>query len=366
MTNISWCIRTMQAAVMAVCLFLFTAMAGAQTTAPLNLRCPPNVTLWTCSDVAVWQSPLPVPSGGCLNYNVVCSPPVGAALPIGAHTVTCRVFDACQNSDTCTFTITVRRDTEPPVIQCPSNIVERVCPTAAGGCGGIINYPPPIATDNSGSVAVSCNPPSGSFFPCGVNVVTCMAFDRCQNRDVCEFTITVEPGGQPPSLQCPPDQTVLICSNSAVVIYPPPAVNPPGTTVTCVPPSGTVMPLGSHAVTCIASNACGTAQCSFKVEVRSIPPPSILCPSNPIIVIAPCGSNCVPVTYGLPPVVGGTLIGCSPPPGSCFPLGLTTVTCLATNLCGDRRASPLRRLGWLVAHSLPTEECHRVVLVGSV
>jgi hypothetical protein len=336
MRNIPLCFRTMQAAVWAVCLFLFTAVAGAQIIAPLNLRCPTNVTLWTCSDVAIWQSPLPVPSGGCSNYNVTCQPPVGAALPIGITTVMCRVIDGCQNVDTCTFAITVRRDTEPPVIKCPSNIVERVCPTAAGGCGGIINYPSPTATDNSGVVsAIVCNPPSGSFFPCGVNVVMCQVFDRCQNRDVCEFTITVEPGGQPPSIQCPPDQTVLTCSNSAVVTYPFPIVIPAGTTVICVPPSGTAMPLGSHAVTCIASNSCGTAQCSFKVEVRPVPPPTITCPPD-VTITLPCFSNCIQVAYAPPTVVNGTLVGCSPPPGACLTPGITTVTCVATNKCGDR------------------------------
>jgi len=342
MKTIPLCFRTMQAAIRAACLFLFTTWAGAQIIPPLplDIRCPTNVTLWTCGDTAVWTSPLPVPSGGCSNYTVTCTPPVGAALPLGVHTVTCRVIDGCQNFDTCTFTITVRRDTEPPVIRCPSNIVERVCLNAAGGCGGIINYPPPTATDNSGTVAVSCIPPSGSFFPCGVHVVTCTAVDRCQNRDVCQFTITVEPGGQPPSIQCPPDQTILTCSNTAVLTYPPPVVVPAGTTVVCVPPPGAIRPLGSHAVTCTASNACGVVACSFKVEIRPVPPPSILCPSN-MIVTAPCNSNCVPVTYS-PIVANGTLVGCNPPSGTCLPLGIHTITCVATNVCGDRDVCQFR------------------------
>jgi len=336
MKTISMCFRTMQAALFAACLLLCTGVArGQTTTVPLDLRCPTNVTLWTCSDTAIWQSPLPVPSGGCSNYTVVCTPPVGTPLPLGVTTVTCRVFDACQNSDTCTFNITVRRDTEPPTIKCPSNIVVKVCPTAAGGCGGVVTYPPPLATDNSGSVSVVCNPPSGSFFPCGVSVVNCLAVDRCQNRDTCEFTITVEPGGQPPSIQCPPDQTILTCSNTAVLVYPVPAVIPAGTTVVCNPPSGTLLPLGSHAVVCIASNACGAAQCSFKVEVRPVPPPVITCPSN-INITLPCPSNCIQVAYAPPTVVNGNLAGCSPPPGACLTPGVTTVTCFATNRCGDR------------------------------
>jgi hypothetical protein len=343
MKTIAQSFRALQAALFAACLYLCTGAASAQVvTVPLDLRCPTNLTLWTCGDTAVWQSPLPVPSGGCSNYNVTCQPPVGAALPIGNHTVTCRVIDGCQNTDTCTFIITVRRDTEPPVIKCPSNIVVQVCQTAAGGCAGVVNYPAPVATDDSGLVAVACNPPSGSVLPCGVHVVTCVATDRCQNRAGCEFTIEVRPGGQPPSLQCPPDQTILTCSNSAVVIYPFPAVIPAGTTVNCVPPSGAVLPLGSHAVTCIASNACGTAQCSFKVEVRPVPPPSIQCPTNELVFTAPCSSNCVPVTYGLPPVSGGGIAACTPPQGACLPVGTHTITCVATNICGDRDVCQFR------------------------
>jgi hypothetical protein len=334
MSTFSMCLRAVQTALFAACVFLCTSPARGQTL-PLDLRCPTNVTLWTCTSNAVWQTPLPVPSGGCSNYTVICTPPVGATLPLGVHTVTCRVFDACQNTDTCTFTITVRRDTEPPVITCPSNMLVRVCPTAAGGCGGVVNYPPPVATDNSGVVTVSCNPPSGTFLACGVYTVTCTAFDRCQNRDTCEFIIRVEPGDQPPSIQCPPDQTILTCSNSAVLLYPAPVVNPPGTTVVCVPPPGVLRPLGSHAVTCIASNQCGTVQCSFKVEVRPVPPPTITCPSN-ITITLPCPSNCIQVAYAPPTVVNGTLVGCSPPPGGCLTPGITTVTCLATNRCGDR------------------------------
>jgi hypothetical protein len=302
---------------------------------PLTIKCPTNFTVWSCNPEVPVQYPPPEVSGGCREQNVVCQPPSGSVFPLGETVVLCRVVDSCQNIDTCRFIVTVRRDTEPPVIQCPSNRVVRVCPTAAGGCGAAINYPLPGATDNSGSVAVVCNPPSGSFFPCGVNTVTCRAEDRCGNKDECSFTITVEPG-QLPGIQCPADLTLFTCSNSAVVVYPAPVVNPAGTAVQCFPPSGTSLALGSHSVTCIASNVCGTAQCSFKVEVRPVPPPSIVCPTNAIGLTVPCGTNCVPVTYPAPVVSNGTLVGCNPPRGTCLPVGIHTITCVATNLCGDR------------------------------
>ena len=336
MKTIPVCFRAMQAAIIAACLFLLTTNAGAQTAPPLSIRCPSNIVLWTCVSNTFYQYPPPVVTGGCTPQNLVCVPPSGSVFPLGVTTVTCRVIDGCQNSDTCTFTVTVRRDTEPPVIRCPNNIVERACPTASGGCGAIVNYPAPLATDNSGSVSVACAPPSGSFFPCGLNTVTCRALDRCENKDECSFTITVLPG-QAPGIQCPADITLLACSNTVVLNYPAPVVNPAGTSVVCLPPPGTILPPGSYAVTCIASNECGTARCVFKVDVHEVSPPVIQCATTaPFVVSAPCNSNCVPVTYPLPPVINGTLARCTPPPGACLPIGIHPVVCLATNECGDR------------------------------
>ncbi len=331
------CIRTVQAAVLAVCAFLcLSSAAHAQVvTLPLDLQCPTNVVLWTCSGEVQWQSPLPVPSGGCSNYTVVCDPPVGTVLTVGAHDINCRVVDKCQKVENCKFTIVVRRDTEPPVIRCPSNFVAQICPDAAGACFGVVNYPSPTASDNSGSVSVICNPPSGSVFPCGTNVVTCAAFDACQNRATCQFTVAVQTGGVAPSIRCPQDQVILTCSNAAVVVYPAPQVLPTTATVFCTPPSGSVLPIGGHAVVCVASNACGVSRCEFKVEVRPVAPPTITCPPD-VSIVLPCGSNCIQVAYAPPTVDNGVLAGCTPPPGACLTPGVTTVTCAATNRCGDR------------------------------
>ena len=309
--------------------------ANAATSAsPLALRCPTNIVLWTCTSNAVLQFPPPVATGGCSNYQLVCSPPQGTILPLGTTPVTCRVFDACQNSDSCTFLVTVRMDTEPPVIQCPSNITTTACLNPAGVCGKPVFYPPPVAVDNSGSVAVVCAPPSGSFFPCGNTPVTCTAQDRCENKDACRFIVSVLQGGEPPTIQCPPDRVLTTCSNSVVLTYPLPPVTPAGTTVSCVPPPGTQVPLGTTTVTCTASNDCGSASCHFDVVVRPVPPPGIQCPTAPIVAVVPCGSNCVPVFYPDPVVSNGKLVGCNPPSGTCLPVGNHLVVCRAVNDCG--------------------------------
>ena len=85
---------------------------------------------------------------------------------------------------------------------------------------------------------------------------------RCGNKEICRFTVTVKEGGSPPGIQCPADLTLTTCSNTAVLTYPPPVVNPLGTPFVCLPPPGTIVPLGVHTVTCIASNACGQTRFS--------------------------------------------------------------------------------------------------------
>lgn len=64
------------------------------------------------------------------------------------------------------------------------------------------------------------------------------------------------------------------------------------------------------------------------------PVPQIVCPPS-VNLLSACFEACVPYSYPSPAVVSGTLAGCTPPAGYCFPIGATTVTCVATNQCGD-------------------------------
>ena len=382
----------------------------------LDIICPPDVvTNYTCSDVVVLQ-PGVIVSNNCpnLSVQVICTPPAGTLLPLGVHNVTCNVVGNGQIIKRCEFRVVVIRDTEPPDIRCPDDITVFACPDATGGCSRVVTYPAPFAIDNSGSVAVVCNPPSGSVFPCGTTTVTCRAFDRCQNRAECEFKITVNPAapaeiicptgpivltvpcgtncvpvayplptvvngtllgcfpppgtclgvgthvvtcramnqcqqivgceftvevrpgqGELPIIRCPQDIVVTTCSNNCqVVTYPAPLVVN-GVLVGCTPPSGSCFPIGTTTVNCIARNDCGTVDCKFTVTVRPVPPAVIQCPTDPLIFTIPCDTNCVPVTYPLPTVSNGTLIGCSPAPGTCLPAGIHTVTCRARNECGE-------------------------------
>ena len=304
----------------------------------VTVICPPQVvTNYTCGDVYTPAAYPIIVSNNCPGFQVQvnCNPPPGTPLGVGAHPIHCVVTANGQVLANCDFWIIVERDTTPPEIKCPENIVINACPTPTG-CGAVVNYPAPLASDDSGSVAVVCVPPSGSVFPCGTTVVTCTAEDRCKNITKCEFSVTVNPNGQAPNIQCPQDITVETCSNAAQVVY---TVNAtPGALVICTPPSGSFFPIGNSSVLCTASNGCGTVECVFKVTVRKSAPPVIQCPTNQLTFTVPCGSNCVPVLYPPPTVLSGTLESCSLAQGTCLPPGIFTVVCRATNDCGETAA----------------------------
>jgi hypothetical protein len=96
----------------------------------------------------------------------------------------------------------------------------------------------------------------------------------------------------------------------------------------CTPPSGSAFPIGSTTVTCVA----GTSQCSFTITVNDSERPTLNCPQN--LVVGTDASQCSAVVndYGVTAIdCPGTTVSCSPPAGSTFAVGSTSVTCTATD-----------------------------------
>ena len=142
-------------------------------------------------------------------------------------------------------------------------------------------------------------------------------------------------GGYPTGLVCPVVcPPCLVQGSGAMVTYPAPTATN-ATTVTCTPPSGSSFPLGVTTVTCTASNAAGSASCSFTVTVR--PQPTITCPAD--ITATSAGASGTTVTYPAPTATNATTVTCAPASGTNFPVGMTTVTCTATNECGTATCS---------------------------
>jgi hypothetical protein len=314
-------------------------------TQPPTVTTPANITKNTdpnnCSAVVTYE--LPKASDNCpLPPNaVVCSPPSGSIFNKGTTTVTCTVTDAASLTGNSTFTVTVN-DNQSPQVACPANVIKGADPNS---CSAAVTYNTLGATDNcSGVSAVTCTPSSGTTFPKGTTTVNCTARDAANNQGACAFTVTVN-DTQPPSVACPANLSVPAANGqcAAVVSYVAPAVgdNCPGVGVpACVPPSGSAFAKGTTVVTCSVRDAANNqAACSFAVTVLDTQAPTIACPPDLITNTINAGDATVAVNFATPTALdncSGVAVVCSPPSGSAFPRGTTTVTCTATDAANNQ------------------------------
>ena len=141
-------------------------------------------------------------------------------------------------------------------------------------------------------------------------------------------------------ITCPANVVVPNTTNQcgAVVTYTAPTSDGDCGTISCTPLSGSFFPVGTTTVTCTSDAG---ASCSFTVTVNDTQPPTITCPAN---ITAVTDQNACPApacqTVTFPPPVAtdncpGVTVVCNPPSGSCFPIGVTTVTCTATDASGN-------------------------------
>jgi hypothetical protein len=144
----------------------------------------------------------------------------------------------------------------------------------------------------------------------------------------------------PPQLSCPGDLEIWTCTNGVQVQYQVDVDDDCGTNVnlTCVPPPGSYFPLGTHTVVCTATDASDrSSQCQFIVRVmEDVDPPHIICPTNKTVNLMNTNGAVVffivQATDNADPNVSVT---CTPPSGSWFPIGQTTVNCRAIDQCGN-------------------------------
>jgi hypothetical protein len=249
------------------------------------LVCPSDLTVpndeGQCSAIVTY--PDPVPGDDCVGaVTIVCVPPSGSIFPVGTTTVNCTATDADGNTATCSFTVTVE-DAEPPEL----TVIGENPLTVR--CGSAFIDPGATATDNcpvpgtSVSVVVSGTVDPGTP---GSYAITYTATDGSGNIATATRTVTVVGPCPACLLVCPSDLTVPNDEGqcSAIVSYPDPA---PGgdcigpVTIVCVPPPGSIFPVGTTTVNCTATDAAGDiATCSFTVTVEDGEAPVLTCPPD--------------------------------------------------------------------------------------
>jgi hypothetical protein len=169
------------------CVIAFTVN---DTSAP-SITCSTNINVPAPSGQceATVSYIAPVASDNCSGVgSPICSPASGSTFPRGVTTITCQVSDASDNSNQCSFTVTVN-DTQAPTIVCPSNITTNT--VNPGDASIAVSFAAPVATDNCSGVSVVCVPPSGSQFPKGTTTVVCKATDTSNNQTACSFTVNI-------------------------------------------------------------------------------------------------------------------------------------------------------------------------------
>jgi hypothetical protein len=239
-------------------------------TNPPILTCASNRTV-TCG--APWTFDVPSAVDFCGGSNVAVSifstltnPPAGQSYSV---TQTWLATDACSNTATCSQTITVQLAT-PPQIVCPSNIVAE----CAGPAGTPVFFSATAIPACDTNVTIAYYPPPGSLFGLGSNTVVCVATDGLGNSNSCSFTVTIQ-DTTPPQITCPSNLINVAesprDSGFAIVNFPLPQatdVCSSNILVYTVPPSGSVLKVGTNTVTAYAVDASGnTNSCTFNIRV---------------------------------------------------------------------------------------------------
>ncbi|HZC32920.1 MAG TPA: HYR domain-containing protein [Candidatus Bathyarchaeia archaeon] len=160
------------------------------------------------------------------------------------------------------------------------------------------------------------------------------------------FQVDVVPN-TPPHLVLPTDETVEATSPAgAAATYSATATDAEDTTAptpTCTPASGSTFPLGTTTVNCTVADSGGmTDSGSFHVNVVDTTAPKIVgTPAN--INLMTNNASGTTLTYTPPTATDAAdpspSVGCAPASGSAIPVGLTTVTCTATDASGNHSST---------------------------
>lgn len=105
----------------------------------------------------------------------------------------------------------------------------------------------------------------------------------------------------------------------------------------CSPPSGTIFHFGTTTVVCTVTDEAGNVvEGMFNVTVRDTTPPALMMPTDIRVQANSQSGRTVNYLASATDTVGGSMTpNCSPPSGSTFAVGITTVTCSVADADGN-------------------------------
>jgi hypothetical protein len=265
----------------------------------------------------------------------VCSPASGYTFPVGSTQVNCSVTDSGGLTTSGFFAVTVE-DTTAPSLTLPDNQTAE----ATGPGGAMVTFDDPTANDIvDGAITPSCDAASGDQFPVGTTTVTCTATDAHGNIANGSFTVTVT-DTTPPTLTLPDNQTAEATGPGGAAVSFTASANDivdGNVPVNCDADSGDTFPLGETTVNCSAADAAGnTANGSFTVTVRDTTGPALSLPANITTTATSNSQATVNFTATANDLVDGSRqVDCTPPSGTNFSAGTTTVNCSSSDSRGN-------------------------------
>ena len=239
-------------------------------TGPVASNCPSNIIVNVVAgcEVAVSWTP-PVFTDSCTPVSVTSSHAPNTLFSVGSPTtVTYTAKDSYNNTTVCSFTVTIKDEIIPGMDNCPADIVVESSPN----CTAMVNWSPPVFTDNCGLKSVTPSHTTGYSFPIGKTEVTYTAIDYSGNKIECKFNVTVKDLYAPVFTNCPADINVSTSNTNgqAYADWSPPLASDECSlaSLTSSHEPGSSFPIGSTTVTYTAKDSFGnTTQCSFKVNV---------------------------------------------------------------------------------------------------
>jgi hypothetical protein len=290
------------------------------------------------------------------NPTLTCTPASGSSFS-GLTPVTCQASDHANPPNTASvqfFVMVQPPSGTPPVLTAPDEqFVEATGPTGAN-----VSLHVAATSATGGGLTPLCTPSDGSLFALGTTYVKCTATDASLTSAI-TFRVTVR-DTTPPQITVPSPFTATNTTASGVTVTygvgdPDPthrvtvtdAVSCPANdtsrtcAVTCTPESGKTFPIGKTTVICRSIDAAGNQGFNhFDVIVQDLGPPVLTLGDKTIPAANGIGERVVfpnPLILGDTPravdpeegPLGPQNIDCSPPSGTLFLLGDTTVTCVA-------------------------------------
>jgi hypothetical protein len=281
------------------------------TQQPVINNCPANLSVdlaGNCDGIATWSIPTATDDCGIQSFTTTHFS--GTSFPTGTTNVTYTATDFCNNSVTCSFSVTVSGSCcQAPVVNCPPN--RTLCPGSSTAVANTGMATATISDPSCGAAVITFSDMTTNLAGCnGTNVMiqrTWTASDPSNSNlsTSCIQTISASDTQNPIVTNIPGD---IIVSASGTNCSTAVTWNPPIATDNCglasfnsTHDSGQVFSQGSTLVTYTAIDNCGnSATGQFLVTVQCVG-----CDANPIIT---CPSNYFgcPTTSAPQPSISGS------------------------------------------------------------